>query len=74
MPARPEVAEELARVTGGKVLTEANTAQLLDDILALPEPAPVERRFLLWSNPWWGGAVVLMMGCFWVGRKLTGRI
>ncbi|HET6196685.1 MAG TPA: hypothetical protein VFE12_13060 [Acetobacteraceae bacterium] len=74
MPARPEIVEELVRVTGGKIVTEANTSDVLDSILSLPEPAPVERRFLLWSNPWWGGLVVLLMGIFWVGRKLSGRI
>jgi hypothetical protein len=74
MPARPEVVAELSRVTSGKVLTDTMLPELEQVILALPEPPPVERRFLLWSNPLWGAALVTMMGVFWVGRKMAGRI
>jgi hypothetical protein len=74
MPARPEVVAELARVTDGGLLTEANITEVLDSILALPEPAPLERRLLLWSNPYWGALLIVLMGMFWVGRKMAGRI
>jgi hypothetical protein len=47
---------------------------VLASILALPEPPPVERRLLLWSNPYWGGFLVLLLSTFWIGRKLSGRI
>lgn len=72
--ARPEVLEEIARVTRGKVVE----AQKLDDVLrslaALPDPPAAERRVQLWCHPVPAALVVTLMGVFWVGRKIIGLI
>jgi hypothetical protein len=73
-PARPEVMEELARVTGGKVI-EANKLDQVARLLAeLPEPPPLVRRLPLWCHPVTALAVITLLGVFWVGRKVIGLV
>ncbi len=71
-PARPEVLEEMARVSRGRVIQPAQLAELVKEINALPEPRPLESRIPLWSH--WGtvAALIVLLGTFWVGRKLNG--
>jgi hypothetical protein len=71
-PARPEVLEEMARVSRGRVIQPAQLAELVREISALPEPRPLESRIPLWSH--WGTLVALisLLGIFWTGRKLNG--
>ena len=73
-PARPEVLEEVARVSRGKVIA----ADKVDDVVAalseLPEPPPSVRRLQFWSNPVLAGILIALMGLFWAGRKAVGLI
>lgn len=71
-PARPEVLEEMAKVSRGRVIQPAQLAELIREINALPEPRPLESRISLWSH--WGtvAAMVALLGLFWIGRKLNG--
>jgi hypothetical protein len=71
-PARPEVLEEMARVSRGRVIQPAQLAELIKEINALPEPRPLESRVQLWSH--WGtlAALITLLGVFWAGRKLNG--
>jgi len=71
-PARPEVLEEMAKVSKGRVIQPAQLADLIKEISALPEPQPLENRIPLWSH--WGtiAALVALLGIFWIGRKLNG--
>jgi uncharacterized membrane protein len=71
-PARPEVLEEMARVSRGRVIQPAQLAELVKEIHALPEPRPLESRIPLWSH--WGTvvALVVLLAVFWIGRKLNG--
>lgn len=71
-PARPEVLEEMARVSRGRVIQPAQLADLIKEITALPEPRPLESRISLGSH--WGTvtALILLLGIFWICRKLTG--
>ncbi len=71
-PARPEILEEIARVSRGRVIQPAQLADLVKEITALPEPRPLETRIPLWSH--WGTIVALtvLLGIFWTGRKLNG--
>ncbi len=71
-PARPEVLEEMAKVSRGRVIQPAQLADLIREITALPEPRPLENRIPLWSH--WGtvAALVTLLGIFWIGRKWNG--
>ncbi|MEQ9411027.1 MAG: VWA domain-containing protein [Fuerstiella sp.] len=71
-PARFDVLQEIAEVTRGELTEITDLAALADRIASLPEPAPVVRRVRLWSHPLWGGALILLLGIFWTGRKFAG--
>lgn len=73
-PARPEVLEELARVTRGKVSAVNRLDEIVNSLATLPDPPPSVRRVQLWNHPLIGGLFVLLLGVFWVGRKVVGLI
>jgi hypothetical protein len=73
-PARPEVMEEIARVTHGKTLAPSKIDELLRSLASLPDPPPSIRRLQLWSHPVYASIVVILLGVFWVGRKVVGLI
>ncbi|MEO0018586.1 MAG: hypothetical protein RLZZ522_1869 [Verrucomicrobiota bacterium] len=71
-PARPEVLEEMAKVSRGRVIQPAQLADLIQEINALPAPRPLENRIPLWSHWATVAALVVLLGIFWIGRKLNG--
>ena len=73
-PARPEVMEELARVTGGKVVDAAKIDEVVRTLSELPEPPPLVRRVPLWCHPVTALALISLLGMFWVGRKVIGLV
>jgi hypothetical protein len=73
-PARPEVLEEIARVTHGAVLPPEDMTKVLDYLARLPEPPPSVRRVRLWSHPLTAASVIVLLGVFWIGRKAVGLI
>jgi hypothetical protein len=73
-PARPEVLEELARVTRGKVVGADDPEEAVRSLAELPDPPPSLRRVPLWSHPATMAGLVTLLGVFWVGRKLIGLI
>lgn len=72
-PARPEVLDELSRITKGRMLNAGQLQALINEIQTLPEPRPLEFRYPLWSH--WGviATFTLLLGLFWAGRKLLGQ-
>lgn len=73
-PARPEVLEEIARVTRGKVIASQDISKILSQLRDLPEPPPIERRLQIWCHPITAGVLISMFGIFWVARKAVGLI
>lgn len=73
-PARPEVMEEIARVTHGKVLAPNKLDQLVQSLASLPEPSPSIRRVQLWSHPATAGLILFLLTIFWIGRKAVGLV
>jgi hypothetical protein len=73
-PARPEVLEEIARVTKGKVIAADKVNDIVRSLAELPEPPPSIRRVPLWAQPAVAALLVALMGVFWVGRKWIGLI
>lgn len=71
-PARLDVLREIAQITRGAMLKNADPAIAAAAIAALPEPAPEERRVQLWAHPLWAAALIALMGIFWAGRKAAG--
>jgi hypothetical protein len=73
-PARPEVMEELARVSGGKVMEVSKLEDVVRSLAELPEPPPLVRRLPIWSHPITAAALIGLLGAFWVGRKVIGLV
>lgn len=73
-PARPEVLEEIARVTRGRVVTLDKLEEVVHSLAALPAPPPSVRRVQLWSHPAVAGLIIALLGMFWVGRKVVGLV
>jgi hypothetical protein len=73
-PARPDVLRELARVTGGGHGRLEDADRLVAEVRALPDRAPRETRLRLWTHPLWLAAWAGLLGVYWVGRKMLGRV
>jgi hypothetical protein len=72
--ARPEVLEEIARVSKGQIISADRLEQVLQSLAALPEPPASIHRLQLWCHPLVASILVLLLGIFWVGRKIVGLI
>jgi hypothetical protein len=66
--------EELARVTGGKVIDVGKLEEVVRSLAELPDPPPLVRRPPLWCHPMTAAALIGMLGVFWVGRKVIGLV
>ena len=73
-PARPEVLEEIARVTKGRMVKLTEVNEVIRSLSNLPMPPASIRRMALWSHPVSAGIVVVMLGAFWICRKVVGLI
>lgn len=73
-PAKPETLEEIAKVTRGLQLETDKIEELMQSLAVLPQPSPLVRRVQLWSHPVVAGAMIFLLGTFWVGRKFIGFI
>jgi uncharacterized membrane protein len=71
-PARPDVLQELASVTRGRVITAEQIPELLAEIQTLPEPRPLVKPLSLWADWRLAAALVTLLSLFWIGRKLNG--
>ena len=72
--ARFEVLDEIAKITDGKLVSVSEVRSLLDYLAALPEPEPTVHRTRIWAHPLWAGLIILLLGLFWIARKMTGAI
>ena len=68
------VLKEIADITRGKMVDTAQIQQVFEAINEIPEPEPRLRRLRLWSHPIWAGLIVVLLGMFWMGRKLAGTV
>ncbi len=73
-PARPEVLEEIARVSRGEVVRPDKLEQAVQSLAAMPAPPPIVRRVHLWSHPLTAVVWLVLVTGFWVGRKAAGLI
>ncbi len=73
-PARPEVLQELSRISHGEVLSLDKISQGFELLLRIPDPPISVRRLQLWSHPMIVGILIGLLGLFWIGRKWVGLV
>jgi hypothetical protein len=73
-PARPDVLEELARVSKGQVLAHDQLEQIIELLSNQPSPPLAVRRVQWWSHPLTVGLLITLLAIFWVARKMVGMI
>jgi hypothetical protein len=73
-PANIQVLREISAVSRGASFTPEELDNVVKQISLLPEPGPVEKRIRLWCDPRWGGAILLLLTVYWVGRKWIGLV
>ncbi len=71
-PARLEVLEEIAKVSGGRLITPARLDELIKEINALPQPQALISSTKLWAHWLTPTLLILLLALFWIGRKLNG--
>jgi hypothetical protein len=72
-PARPEVLEEITRITRGRIIQPDQIPSLINEIKALPQPRPIISRTPLWSHWVTLTALIALLATFWTVRKLNGQ-
>ncbi len=73
-PANAQILREIATLTRGAFSTFESLEKVVQQISLLPEPKPLEQRLRIWSSPWWGGIILVLLGIYWTGRKLAGMV
>jgi hypothetical protein len=73
-PVNAPILSEIAALTGGAVFAMSDLDKMASQISLLPNPKPIELRVRLWSNPWWGGSILLLLSVYWIGRKWAGMM
>jgi uncharacterized membrane protein len=73
-PVNARILREISAVSQGASFTTDEFDNVVKQISLLPEPGPVEKRVRLWSDPRWGGAILVLLAVYWVGRKWAGLI
>ena len=71
-PARLEVLEEMARVTGGQVIKPSELDSIDRTINALPVKVPQQRSLPIWAHLATMITLIVLLSLFWTLRKLNG--
>ncbi len=73
-PANYPLLREISTMTRGSFGTPEDLEKVVQQILLLPEPKPLEQRIKLWSHPAWGGLLLVLLALYWAGRKFSGLV
>lgn len=73
-PVNAQVLREISAITRGASFSVDDLNKVVNQISLLPEPQPIEKRLRIWSEPAWGGVIILLLTIYWIGRKWAGLI
>jgi uncharacterized membrane protein len=73
-PARPEVLQEMASLSGGKLVLPEKMGDISQLLEGLPSPSLQIRRFAIWSSSWSVATLIVLATVFWIGRKMLGLL
>jgi uncharacterized membrane protein len=74
LPAKPEVLEEISRISQGQIIEATSLNQLVKNINLLPETKVMENLISLWSHWLVLSSLILLLTLFWIARKFSGQI
>src|SRR5580692_7119397 len=60
-PINAQILAEISSLTRGATFSMADVDKMVSQIALLPEPKPVQKRIRIWSDPKWGGAILLLL-------------
>jgi len=73
-PINRTILAEISGLTGGASSLSDGLEEIIQRISLAPEPRALEKRIRIWSSPWWGGLILLLLTTYWVGRKVAGMM
>jgi hypothetical protein len=73
-PINRTILAEVSALSGGGTALLDGLEQIVQQISVAPEPKEQEKRIRIWSSPWWGGLILVLLSVYWVGRKAAGML
>ncbi len=73
-PINRSILAEISALSGGSSALMSGLEQLVQQISVAPEPKDLEKRIRIWSSPWWGALILILLSLYWVGRKAAGML
>ena len=73
-PINRSVLAEISAISGGGSALLSGLEQIVQQISVAPEPRELEKRIRIWSSPWWGGLILVLLSIYWAGRKAAGML
>ncbi len=71
-PTNPNLLNEMAKITKGKMIQPDQLNKISDIISALPIKKSIETRYPIWAHIALLIALIVLLAMFWTGRKLNG--
>jgi hypothetical protein len=73
-PMNRGILAEISALSQGTSALNSGLDEVVQQISVAPEPKDLEKRIRLWSSPWWGGLILVLLSAYWIGRKLSGML
>ena len=73
-PINRGILAEITALSGGSAALMSGLEQIVQQISVAPEPKDLEKRIRIWSSPWWGALILILLSVYWVGRKAAGML
>jgi len=73
-PINRSILAEISALSGGSSALMSGLDQIVQQISVAPEPKDLEKRIRIWSSPWWGALILILLSLYWVGRKAAGML
>ncbi|MGN6385028.1 MAG: hypothetical protein ACTHMT_02195 [Verrucomicrobiota bacterium] len=73
-PINRGILADISALTRGELAGIKELDSIIQKISLTPEPKPLEKRIRIWSSPYWGGLILLLLTTYWIGRKVAGML
>ncbi|MGN6387585.1 MAG: hypothetical protein ACTHMT_15245, partial [Verrucomicrobiota bacterium] len=73
-PINRGILADISALTRGELAGIKELDSIIQKISLTPEPKPLEKRIRIWSSPYWGGVILVLLTTYWIGRKVAGML